>query len=547
MGKYILIFICFISPILLVGQEYNIESFKTDTISWWKLDKGQDSLAAISWNKGINHLYQNNNQPKKQITIAVLDTDFDLKHKMLSNLILLNNDEIKGNNIDDDKNGYVDDYVGWNFLGIKNRDSALAYVLMEETRILRKVDSGSFRSFKQKNNVPFEYIDVKSSFDSTVVELENRINPYKKIEINYTYVMDTLRKVIPEEISIASLSNFSVPNDTIMGYVNYAKYYYENDFPYTKFINYLKNMKLSLDICMNLDYDNRLLIQDNFNKLRDRPYGNSFFGKNISLLSHGSSVSGVIAHGILDSTETKNEQSVKKNYPIKIMPLTITGIGDFTDKDFYLGFKYAVDNGANIINISQAKTFSINPKVLLKAFNLAEKKNVLVVVSAGNQAMNLDKNWKFPQSIPKLYKKVFSNVLIVGASSKKLNQNLLDEDSNYGLESVDIFAPGVDIPTILPYNKFTTKSGTSFAAPIATNVAALVWSHFPRLKASQIKKIIMDSGASYIGLVKVPCDDKDDSNCANTPVKQPLVNLSKSGKIINAMNALTIAEKISPN
>lgn len=546
MGKYFLFFICLIGPILLAGQEHNIGSFKADTISWWKLDKGQDSLAAISWNKGINHLHQNNNQPKKQITIAVLDTDFDLNHRMLSKLILLNKDEVEGNNIDDDKNGYVDDNFGWNFLGIKNKDSALAYVLMEETRILRKVDSASFKSFKKKNNVPFEYVDVKSSFDSTVVELENRLNPYKEVKINYTYVMDTLSKVIPGEISITSLSNFTVPNDTIMGYVNFAKYYYENDFPYNEFISYLKNFELSLDICMNIDYDNRSLIHDKSNKLRHRSYGNSFFGKNISLLSHGSSVSGVIAHGILDSTETKNEQSIK-NYPVKIMPLTFTGIGDFTDKDFYLGFKYAVDNGANIINISQAKTFSINPKVLLKAFNLAEKKNVLVVVSAGNQAMNLDKNWKFPQSIPKLYKKVFSNVLIVGASAKKLNENLLDEDSNYGLASVDIFAPGVDIPTILPYNKFTTKSGTSFAAPIATNVAALVWSHFPRLKASQIKKIIMDSGANYNGLVKVPCDDKDDSNCKNTPIKQPFVTLSKSGKIINAMNALTIAEKISPN
>jgi len=539
-------FIFFIGSILVYGQSTTIERFKIDTSNWWKIDYGQDSLASISWNKGLKYAYKTNNYPKKQIKVAILDTDFDLNHNMLLDLIAINKDEISRNNKDDNQNGFVDDYAGWNFLGIKNKDSALAHVLMEETRILRKFDSLSYQTLKKRNKIPFKYIEVKSSFDSIVKSLQRDINPYINIEENYTYVMDTLRKLIPDKISLSSLTDYKTQNDTIMGYVNFAKYYYENDFPYDEFIDYLKLKKLSLDICMNLSYDNRMLLQDKPNNLRDKNYGNPIFGKNIQLLSHGTTVSGVIAHALLDSSNTKNKNTIP-NYPIKILPITFTGIGDFTDKDFYLGFKYAISNGANIINISQGKTFSMTPKILFKALKLAKRRNVLVVMSAGNQAMSLDENWRFPQSISKLYEKNFSNVLIVGASSKKLNKNLLDEDSNYGLKSIDIFAPGEDIPTTLPNNEFTTKSGTSFAAPIVTNVAALLWSHYPKLKASEIKKIIMQSGAEYDGLVNVPCDLEKNQFCKNNPQKQKFNLLSRSGKIINALNALKLAEKLTSN
>lgn len=536
MAKKILILVFLVLPISLLSQTTQFKEFKSDSLNWWKLDLGQDSLASISWNKGIMHLLQKNNHPKKHITIAVLDTDFDLNHKMLSKLML--NDFNKNNNTD--KN----DHLGWNFLGIKNKDSALAYVLMEETRILRKIDSISYKSLKRKNKIPFEYNDVKSSYDSTVSFLKGTINAYKEIEPNYTYVMDTLRKLMPDEISITTLSKYTSPNDTIMGYVNFAKYYYENDFSYPEFISHLKLNELSLDICMNLEYDNRVLLQENSELNKSGNYGNQIFGKNISLLTHGTTVAGVIAHSLLDSTNLERKEDINE-FPVRIMPITFTGIGDFTDKDFYLGFKYAIDNGANIINISQGKAYSIEPNLLKKALILAEKNNVLVVMSAGNQAKNLDENWRFPQSISKLYKKEFSNLVMVGATSKKLNTNLIDEDSNYGLESIDIFAPGVNILTTLPNNKFTTKSGTSYAAPIVTSVAALIWSHFPKLRADQLRSIILDSGAHYDGLINVPIDEENSSE--NSTAKQLFINLSKSGKIINAFNALTLAEKICPN
>jgi len=544
MGKYILVFIISISPILVNGQSSCIDHFKIDHINWWKLDQGLDSLASISWNKGVEYLRLKNNHPKKQIKIAVIDTDFDLDHKLLNDLVIIKQNEFLNYHFDDDNNGYIDDYSGWNFLGIKKRDSALAYVQMESTRLLNQYNSTTFKKLKRKNKLPFKYVDVKSSFDSTVISLEKKINAYKEIEPNYTYVMDTLQKLILDKISLKTLKEFHSPNDTIMGYVNFARYYYEKDFPYDEFIDHLNLYKLSLDICMNLDYDNHELIEENTTSLQNTKYGNNIFGKNITYLTHGTTVTGVIAHSLVDSTSINKKQSSLIK-PGVIMPITFTGIGDFTDKDFYSAFKYAINNDVNIINLSQSKEFTIHPKILKKALNLAKKNNVLVVMSAGNQASNLDDMWRFPQSIPKLYNKDFDNLIIVGATTKTLNENLIDQDSNYGLKSVDIFAPGEDIQTILPNNKFGTKSGTSFATPIVTNLALLLWSHYPELKASEIRKIILESGFKYDGMVNVPCDSEENPNCKNTPQKK-FSNLSKSGKLVNTLNAIKLANsKIS--
>lgn len=531
---------------MLLCQTNEFKEFKRDSMNWWKLEQLHDSSASSSWNKAIEYLVQKNNFPKKQINIGILDTDFDLNNQMLRKILWTNKNEIKEDSIDNDENNYRDDIFGWNFLGIKNKDSSLAYTLIEETRILRMCDSISFDSLKKRKKLPYYYKEVKSSYDSIISSLKSKINQYKEIETSYTYVMDTLSKLFTEKINIESLSNYKTSNDTIMGYVNFAKYYFENDFPYDEFMAYLKLKEMSLDICMNLEYDNHILIGNKSNSIKDIVYGNNIFGKNLSILEHGTSIAGIISQSLVDSTDS-HPNNQQYNYPVKIMPVTFAGIGDFTDKDFYSAFKYTIDNGANIINISQSKAFSINPNILKKALVLSKKKNVLVVLSAGNQAMNLDKNWRFPQSIPRLFKKEFSNLLIVGASSKKLNQHIIDEDSNYGKSSIDIFAPGVDILTSNSNNSFEKKNGTSFAAPIVSNIAALIWSHYPNFKASDIKRIIMQSGYSFNGLVRVPYDGEKSADTKNDILKQSFKNLSKSGKVINAFNAIILAEKINSN
>ena len=538
MPKNLLLFflLVILRPSNVTCQNSEPRQSKIDTMNWWKKDYAEDSLAGISWNKAIEFTISKNIPTKKPITIAIIDTDFDINHKAIYPLLSINEGEIAGNAIDDDKNGYVDDHNGWNFLGLKNKDSALAYVLMEETRILKEYDSVTFKKLRRKNKLPFSFKDVKSSYDSTIASLKGKIEPYKEIEPNYTFVIDTLKKLIKDDITLQSLVRYTPANDTILNYVQYAKYYFENDYPYDEFMEYLELKEKSLEICMNLNYDNRVLIEDKSDCIENLDYGNNSLGNNISILEHGTTVSGVIVQSVVHSIN-QEEVLLKKNLPMKLLPITFTGIGDFTDKDFFVAVKYAIDNGAHIINLSQGKPFSKNPKILKKAFDLAERKNVLIVLSSGNQGVNLDNTWRFPQSIPRLFNKEYSNLIIVGATSDKLGTNLIEEDSNYGENSVDIFAPGFEILTCTPNDQYDTRSGTSYATPIVSNVAALLWSLYPKLEPAEIKRIIMDSGTIYDGLVNLPLEKEDSESVSVLPFNKT----SKSGKLVNAYNAIKLA------
>lgn len=540
--RFIFISVFFISITTeIYCQNVKFKRFEADTLNWWKLDVHQDSIPGISWNKALQHLESLNKFPSAKIKIAVLDTDFNISNSHFQDLIWTNNKEISKNGKDDDSNGYVDDINGWSFLGMKSKDSSLAYVLVEEARMLNSFDSLSFYKHAKKNKLPFQFNQIRESYDKVLLQLKEQIQPYKDIETDYTFIMDTLHRLIKSKLTIEDLTNYLPPNDTIKGYVEYAKYYYQNGYPYDEFIDYLNFKEQSLEICMNLEHDNRVLIGDDINSLCDKYYGNGNFGSNVTLLEHGTLISGIIASSIKYS-DSLNKTELE--YPVSILPITFTGIGDFTDKDFYQAFYYAIENGAKIINLSQGKAFSTYPKVLLKALKEAERNNVLVVMSAGNNGENLDTERRFPQTIPRLFQRRFSNIIVVGASSKNLDENLIDEDSNYGVKTVDIMAPGVEIKTTSVQNEIVSKSGTSFSAPIVTNLAALLWSYYPDLTAKEIKKIIIDSGSSYELMVNVPSGDKS-SDSTNTKLQLPFSQFTKSGKIINAFKAVVLAEKIS--
>ena len=545
MGKSIyLLSILFLFSTSCTSQSLKYSQFNEENQNWWKMDINNDSVAGVSWNKAIQYLAAKNIAPSERIVIGVLDTDFDLDHDLAKDVLWKNESEIEGNGFDDDNNGYVDDINGWNFLGMKNKDSSACYILMEETRILKKYDSVGLSELQRSRKVHYSYEEVRRSYDNIIASLKSKIGPYKEIEPNYTYVMDTLYKLISNEISLEKLMAYKAPNDTIQGYVDFAKYYYESGYPYEEFMTYLDFKEKSLDICMNLSNEIHPLVDENPEDLEEKYYGNNSFGKNISILEHGTLVAGILANSVVDSTN-ESSQSIPSFYPIQIMPITFSAIGDFTDKDFFVALQYAIDNGAKIINFSQGKAFSIKPEILRKALKYAEKKDVLVIMSSGNQGINLDSQVRYPQTIARLYGDKFSNLLIVGASNKHVGTELIDRDSNYGQTSVDIFAPGVDIYTSLPYNKYTTKSGTSYAAPIVSNVAALTWSYFPDFTAEEIRMILMKSGWSYDGNVKAPINDEEELKGDENSNLLPFNQLSKSGKLINAFNAIKLAEKKS--
>jgi subtilisin family serine protease len=221
------------------------------------------------------------------------------------------------------------------------------------------------------------------------------------------------------------------------------------------------------------------------------------------------------------------------------MPLAIAPYGDTHDKDIALAIRYAVDNGAKVINMSFGKFDSLYKDWVFEAFRYAEKHDVLIVSSAGNYRYDLTEvNNYYPNDNVDNGKEESDNFLLIGGSSYYANETLKHNNSNFGNIDVDIFAPAVDIYTTLPNNEYTTDTGTSLAAALTSKVAALIFSHYPKLTASQVKHIIIDSGVEYTFPVKTPTrEDKDKTT--------PFSELSKSGKVVNAYNALIMADSIS--
>jgi cell wall-associated protease len=118
-----------------------------------------------------------------------------------------------------------------------------------------------------------------------------------------------------------------------------------------------------------------------------------------------------------------------------------------------------------------------------------------------------------------------------------LDKNLPFSSSNYGQNTVDIFVPSDEIYVPDATEGYTFNSGTSLGAAIVTGIAGLIRSHYPNLSASQVKEIILKSGVSYDGQIQVPGEEEG--------VLKPFSELSKSGKVVNAYNALLMAKEIS--
>ena len=220
------------------------------------------------------------------------------------------------------------------------------------------------------------------------------------------------------------------------------------------------------------------------------------------------------------------------------MTLAISSNGDEHDKDIALAIRYAVDNGAKVINMSFGKEFSLYKEWVFNAIKYAEKNNVLIVSSSGNSKFNLnDKNY-YPNDNVDNGLEISDNFLLVGSSSNKLGASIFSSYSNFGEIDVDLFAPGEDIYTIFPNNKYKFDSGTSLSSTLTSGVAALLFSYYPNLTSSEVKHILMDSGLEFKFEVSTPTKEDKDK-------KTPFNKLSKSGKVLNAYNALIMTDNIS--
>ena len=223
---------------------------------------------------------------------------------------------------------------------------------------------------------------------------------------------------------------------------------------------------------------------------------------------------------------------------VKIMAVRAVPDGDEYDKDVALGLRYAVDNGAKIINTSFGKAYSPKKKWVYEAIQYAASKDVLIVNAAGNDGKNIDVEKTYPNDSRDLKIEISDNFLTVGAMSANYNETLPASFSNYGKINVDVFAPGVQIYSTTPENGYEKYSGTSMAAPSAAGVAALIRSYYPKLSASQVKHILMNSGTLItLEVIKPGSQSRENP----TGEKVPFSELSVSGRVVNAYNALKMA------
>ena len=481
---------------------------KIDLNNWHNLDPEIDSIPGTSVERAHNELLKG--LKGKKVIVAVIDTGLDIDHKSLSNNIWINKDE-KINGKDDDKNGYIDDINGWNYLGSAYNETR------NMTRILRD---------KKINNRKYDL--VEEEIRKEIKKSEEQLN----ILNYYIQILEDSKELLSnflddDKFSVEDVNKIETKDEKLSRakdiYIDFESYGYTKEYlskgveQYNDFINYH----------FNIDFNGRTTNDDIYD-INDTNYGDPNINNIKDSESHSTHVSGIIAGDRLNKSGNKGINNL-----VEIMALRAIPNGDEYDKDVARAIRYAVDNGAKIINGSFGKYFSSNPEWVIDAIRYASENNVLVIAAAGNESKDLDSlsNDNYPND-QFFNKDEFSDTFIkVGASSINLNENFTASFSNYGKINVDIFAPGVDIYSSMPSNKYKSQSGTSMASPVLAGIASLIFSYFPKLSAKKVKEIILESGIDV------------DLKIENLAEKKHFKEYSKSGKLVNAYNALILASR----
>ncbi|UAB86376.1 S8 family peptidase [Zunongwangia sp. SCSIO 43204] len=506
--------------------------------NWPEADLTYDTIPGMSVDRAYSEIIKD--QKGKKVIVGVIDSGTDIEHEDLKNVLWTNEDEIPGNGIDDDNNGYIDDVHGWNFLG-DAVDENLEYVRIYR-ELKPKYEGKSASTVSASNREEFIlYKEAEEEYRKELNETQQNVSQYEQIKSQLVaahqavssqlgkedYTMEELRAM---QATAQPLSQYKAMLLQIQQNVNenIPKAIEELDGA----IDYYKEM---LEINLNLELDGRAIVGDDPDDLSDRDYGNNnVMGPEADKenIKHGTHVSGIIA---AQRNNGIGMDGVAQN--VEIMTVRAVPNGDEYDKDIALAIRYAVDNGAKVINTSFGKYFSTHPEWVREAVKYAAENDVLIVNAAGNESLNLDEKMVYPNDqTPENSVEISDNFLTVGALNYDYGSKLVADFSNYGKKNVDVFAPGNKIWSTTPNNEYEYLQGTSMASPAVAGVAAMIRSYFPKLTAPQVKKIIMDSGLPVQANVIVGGDR------LNT---QEFSELSTSGKIVNLYNALILASKVS--
>lgn len=502
---------------------------------WFLLDPEQDSLQGVSAERAYQTLLKG--QPSRTVIVAVIDSGVDIDHEDLKNVVWKNEDEIPDNGIDDDKNGYIDDVFGWNFIGGKNGNvDADTYELTREyIRLKKKYENVEGNKVGKKQKAEYEsYQEIKDKYEKLKAKNEQQYKLYSNIYNNISQSIDTLKSLLQvDTIKAEDLKKFETNDPSLLFAKGFLLNMFKNigeDGILEEYVAELKEGVHYYEVIVkygyNESFDSRKIVGDDINNLNEKSYGNNDVkGPDPE---HGTHVAGIIA------ADRKNDLGIKGIADnVKIMVVRAVPNGDERDKDVANAIFYAVDNGAQIINMSFGKSFSPQKEVVDKAVRYAEQKGVLMIHAAGNDGEDIDVEKNYPSRTYADGKEA-KNWIEVGASAWGSDEDFVGSFSNYGKKGVSLFAPGVDIYSTVPESKYKNQSGTSMASPSTAGVAALLMSYFPELSAEQVKDILMKSSRKFDNLtVQKPGGGRANFN-----------QLSASGGLVNAYEAVKMAQGI---
>lgn len=577
--KFFFVSVFVLASLICYGQSKQVKL----PANWFNLDLVTDGYFGISTEKAYQTILKNK-KPERKVIVAVIDGGVDINHEDLKSVLWLNKKEIPNNGKDDDGNGYIDDIHGWNFIG--SAVGNLTYDNLELVRIKRKLEP-RFRSVIRTTVLDSAeqedyalYKKVTEDFGKQYDEASSAFPVYIAIK----KVMDSIGQLKgSKNLSITDIERY-IPDDEIEEQViKIIKKGAREDGSIEKFYKNIEKgyeeLSVMLKYNLNAKYDERIkFVGDDYENANERFYGNSDVGGPDA--SHGSHVAGIIAADRYNNIGVNGISNA-----VEIMCIRVVPKGDERDKDVANGIRYAVDNGAHIINMSFGKAYKWDKKVVDEAVKYAESRGVLLVHAAGNEKENIDRKDFYPskffdspesESYNKVHKKKektldqilqkapigryntvsaqlkpdpidtakfalphAKNWIEVGASAYHDDADLKASFSNYGKYTVDVFAPGFLINSTVPGSKYEEFDGTSMAAPVVSGLAALIWSYYPKLTAIQVKDIILKSVVKPLKKVKL-------TDVKGTTSRVPFAELCITGGIVNAYNALELASKISP-
>jgi subtilisin family serine protease len=488
---------------------------------WHLLDATADRTVGISLNRARRELLAGK-QPRRNVVVAVVDGGVDTAHVDLRANLWRNEKEVAGNGRDDDNNGYVDDVHGWNFIGGADGRS-VHWDTWEVTRLHAGCLRGGTR-------IRVSCDSVAKDFEEKKEEAQRILGRVNEIEPAYQRAVQVLKQALrTDSITPARLRSLGPSSPAVLQ----ARELYEQvtDAGITPkvFAETRKELQGQLEYKLNPNFNPRPIVGDDTTNLTEKRYGNrDVTGPDAS---HGTHVAGIIG-AVRD-----NNIGIDGIAPaVRIMAVRAVPEGDERDKDVANAIRYAVDNGAQIINMSFGKDWSPNKVIVDEAMRYADEKGVLLVHAAGNDGEDLAIHSNFPTATLADRSRV-RNWIEVGATSWRGVDSLAASFSNYGRQQVDVFAPGEDILSTVPGGGIERQSGTSMAAPVVSGLAALIMAYYPELSAAEVKRVIIESASRYADRTTLRPGGDDERVSFGT--------LSASGGIVNAFAALRMAEQLA--